>query len=235
MPVVFERGFERIIERGILDPEEWTRIKRDVAFEEEKRILSAAPAANEDPQVGWDFHKDWRRERQLKMGEAIGSDFDYWNYVVDDAFQLFDNFTSSSLFRRDYKAESIAGWEKGVSIEKYREYGLAVWQNGVKVDRGAPLEGPRVDVGPTADFAAFMERWSYSQTSNRGVIAVFENIGIMNAIARRLQADYRGVHTIFVMPVQPKAPLAEPTPNRVKPVGVYPVIRIVPRHYSRSR
>ena len=235
-PNVFVDGFTRIIEQGLIPDKEWDRIKKRVGFEVEAEILRAAPQADEDPQVNWNFRRDWRKVT-LKSKDSFGSDFDYWNYVVDDAFRYFERFTSGDQVSRDYVAEAIAKWEKGKSVSEYRDLGLTIWDyrsgKPVIVSRGTRLEGPRVDVGPSAEFSLFFEAWSNGKNTNQVLGRVFWNVGVIHAVGRQLEADYNGIHKIVVRPIKPDHPIAEPIPNRKTPIYTFPIISILPRHYSR--
>lgn len=233
---VYAIGFDRFIEQGILPEAEWERIKRDAARQIHGEIIGRAPQADEDPQVGFDYRKDWRTAR-LPKGKIFGSDYDYWNYVVDDAFRLWNVFAGQ--VQRDYIADRIAKWGKGGSIPFYTQHpdALQVWQNGVPVGRTLRFDGPQIDVGPTADFSVFLERWNYSKNRRKLRNLVWE-VGVMHAIARQLSTDYRGVHTVFVMPIRPKdRSQVREIPNREQSssghITTFPIIRILPRHYGR--
>lgn len=228
MPVEV-RGLDVLIKQGLVPDDEWEKIKREEAFKVEREILSRAPKADEDPQVGWNFRKDWKRGR-LPKGQVFGSDFDYWNYVVDDAVRLWKSWAGglSSGFR-DYIAEHKAGWPKGRSLDVYRaSYNL--WQNGRIVTEGTKLEGPQVDFGPSADFAVFMEKWASGTLPS--LPTIFNGIGVLHAIGRKLAADWFGVHVVRVQTVAPNNPDAVRIRGREDPVRLFPIIRILPRHYG---
>lgn len=232
MPVI-TLGLDRLISQGPIPDDEWEKYKRDVMREEHQEVMRANPHADEDPQVKWDFHRDWRTAK-LPKGEVFGSDYDYWHDVANDALRLWKQY-APKMPQRDFVAERIArkqdlpyGWSRDVYA-----VGFGIWENGVKTSFGARLEGPRVDVGPTADFAAFLENWQYGRKFGAGPVAIYEHIGVLNVIARELAVAYLGVHSIFMMPVKTTSTDAIPTPDRTKPVSTFPIIRIAPRHYRK--
>lgn len=241
-------GHEVLVERGSIDPDEWTKIKRRAALEIVRGIKSRYDKVDEDPQVGFDFKRDWRTA-PLPVGTVFGSDFDYWNYVVGDAFAMWRMYARQ--IHRDFIAERIAGWTEeykdpktgkthkratGASVPFYAEE-LAVWQNDASVTPNTPLTGPKITIGPTADFAAFLEDWDYSKSTkigSNGPVKLFQNAGVMNFITRQLQNKYRSVHTITMVPVKnPKESKIRPIDNRKKPVEIVPVILVLPRHYRK--
>lgn len=225
-------GLERILSKGLLSQEEWDKIKREAAMEQHREIMQRARGADESPQVTWDYSKDWRKA-SLPNGRPFGSDYDYWNYVVDDAFEMWAQYAPT--IPNDFIAESIAREAKGWSNTFYAE-GFGVWQNGAEVSRGTPLHGPRVDVGPTADFSAFLERWNYSKTRNAGLVPLkFTTMGVLNFMTITLAQRYRGIHTVFMMPIKPNSKSSiRQIDGRTRPVGILPIIRIVPRYYRKA-
>lgn len=234
MAKVFAFGYERIIEQGVISDQEWENIKRDEARKIDAEIKRKAPRLDEDPQVSWNYRRDWRTA-PLPAHVKFGSDYDYYNYVVSDCFDLWNVF--GRLVQRDYVAERKAHWERGASVPFYRDdaKALAVWQNGKVVTAGTHLEGPQVDVGPTADFSVFLEQWNYSKSKAKP-IKIAWGIGVMHAIARQLAVDYAGIHTVFVMPIRPSnRSEVRAIPHRPEPIVTFPIIRILPRHYSRRR
>lgn len=230
MPIIAV-GKTRYLERGILPQDEWEKIKRTEALAIHKEIMAkGGTMTDEDPQVGWDYKKDWRTA-PLPPGKIFGSDYDYWNHVVLEAKRLWDQYASE--IANDFIAESIAKKERGWSIPFYRE-GVQVWENGEPVGFSKKLNGPTVDFGPTADFAAFLERWNYSKSKGAFEVPIFRNIGVMHAITQELQRTFSGNHVIYMMPVAPnsRSEIRE-IDNRTKPVQLVPIIRIKPRHYRR--
>lgn len=229
-------GLNRFVTRGAIDEDDWQKMKLDVAWDISKEVHAATPLVNEDTFIAGSYKRDWKTQ-PVPPNVPFGSGFDYWDYVVRDAFSLWRQYTGSmDAGLRDFIAEGISkGWKKGESLSFYASE-LAVWQNGVPVAPGSHLEGPQIDIGPTADFALFLERWNYAKGTMRGRVAIFHNIGVLNVIARKLQRDYDGIHTVFLMPVKPKSRGAiRATPNRKKPVALFPVIRVLPRHYLKRR
>jgi hypothetical protein len=227
----FTVGLTKIIERGLIDPVEWENVKRGVAQEIHNEIMALNPRANEDAQVKWDYKKDWRRTR-LPAHTVFGSDYDYWNDVVDDAFKLWD--THARNITADFVADAIAKQPESQWSKGFYAAGFGVWERGVEKNRNTRFEGPVVDVGPTADFAVFLERWNYSRTKNSGKVPIYHEIGVMNFIARKLAQDWKGIHTVYLMPIRPKdLSSVRKTPNRSTPVITLPIIRIAPRHYRK--
>lgn len=232
MPVV-QVGNTKYLERGLVSPEEWEKIKREVAMELHREIMGKGGAfTDEDPQVAWDFKKDWRVAR-LPMGKVFGSDYDYWNHVVQEGRRLWNQHAGN--ITRDYIADSIARnapeWPGSV---QFYEDGLQVWQNGNPVGFNVQLHGPQVDFGPTADFAAFLERWNFSNSTRAFSAIPYQGIGVMRFIERELQQSFAGAHTIYMMPIKPNdTSEVRETPDRKNPVRTFPIIRIVPRHYRR--
>jgi len=229
MPVYIV-GFEQFLEKGILPDDEWEAIKRQEAQKIHAGIMRKASRADEDPWVKFDYTKNWRTAH-LPQGKVFGSDYDYWNYVVDDALGLWGQWAGQ--ITRDYVAEAKGGMAKGSSIPFYA-HPLQVWQNRRPVAPSERLEGPQIDIGPTADFSVFLESWNYSKKKSIP-LKLFWNIGVMHAIARQLSDDYRGLHTVFAMPIRPndRSEIRE-IPNRQEPILTLPIIRILPRHYSRG-
>lgn len=233
MPIVVQ-GLKQIITQGFVPDDEWEKIKREEAYKVEQEILAATPRADEDEQIGFNFRKNWKREK-LPKGVPFGSDFDYWNYVVDDAIALWKSWAGSlTIGYHDYIAEHKAKgvWDKGESLKVYAA-SYNVWQNGKITSERARLEGPTVDFGPSADFALFMENWSSGRLPN--LPTIFNGIGVLHAIGRKLASDWYGVHTIRVQSIRPDQPDSIPTPGRTEPVQLFPIIRILPRHYGAKR
>ena len=228
MPIVVQ-GLETLIQQGMIPDKEWEQIRREEAYKVEREILSRMPRADEDEQVGWNFRKNWKRGR-LPKGVTFGSDFDYWNYVIDDAVRLWKSW-AGGLTRgyHDYIAEHKAGWAKGDSLQKYAA-SYNVWQNGRIVSENMKLDGPQIDFGPSADFAVFMENWASGSLSN--LPTIFRGIGVLHAIGRKLAADWSGVHVVRVQTVAPKNPDAIRIKGRTDPIRLFPIIRILPRHYG---
>ena len=232
MASVVTIGLNQFIERGPIPADEWDKYKREAMQEQHQEVMRANPNADEDPQVAWNFRKDWRTA-PLPPTQVFGSDYDYWSYAVNDALDLWKRY-APAMPQIDYIAERIAndpsGWTRGVYAG-----GFGVWQDGVKTTFGARLEGPRVDVGPTADFAAFLENWDYGRKFSAGPVMLFRHIGVLNTIAHELAVAYLGVHTITMMPIRATSPDTIKTKNRTKPVYTFPIIRIAPRHYRKRK
>lgn len=234
--MVTTSGFETIIERGLMDPDEWTQFKRQIAEEYISDVKQKAPACDEDTQVQWNFRKDWRKEK-LPLGTSFGSDFDYWSYVVNDALDMWSTYAPMIVtpMLRDYVAEGKAGWSKGQSGLFYTQgESFAIWENGVKVNRTHKFNGPQIDMGPTADFSVFLERWDHSK-KRPPILTKFRMIGVVEAIARNLQLKYAGVHTIFKFPIRPEIRESREIPNRKEAIKTLPLIRVLPRHFLRKR
>jgi hypothetical protein len=231
MPVEI-RGLDVLIKQGVISDEDWQKIKREEALKVESEILSRSPKADEDQQVGWNFRKKWKSGK-LPKGMIFGSDFDYWNYVVDDAIRLWLSWAGSlRVGYHDYIAEHKTRglWKKGDSLDVYKG-SYNVWQNGKIASENMNLEGPTVDFGPSADFALFLEKWASGSLPN--VPTIFRGIGVMHAIGRKIAADWDGVHAIRVQSIKPYNPDSIFTPGRSEPINLFPIIRILPRHYGR--
>ena len=230
MPIIAV-GNTRYLERGILPEDEWEKIKRDEALAIHNEIMAqGGRLTDEDPQVAWDYKKDWRTA-PLPMGKVFGSDYDYWNHVALEAKRLWNAFAPD--IANDFIAESIAGEGRGWSVPFYHD-GFGIWENGKPTQFTAKLGGPTVDVGPTADFAAFLERWNYSKSKADYIVPIYRNIGVLHAITQELQHTFAGIHTIFMMPIRPNDTSQIKTlDNRKTPVLTFPIIRIKPRHYRR--
>jgi hypothetical protein len=233
MPIIVQ-GLKQIIAQGFVPDDEWEKIKREEAYKVEKEILSATPRADEDEQIGFNFRKNWKLQK-LPKSVPFGSDFDYWNYVVDDAIAMWKSWAGGLMVGyHDYIAEhkTKGAWDKGDSLKEYAK-SYTVWQNTKIVSENTPLEGPIVDFGPAVDFALFMEKWSSGNLPN--LPSIYIGIGVLHAIGRKLASDWAGIHTVRVQTLKPKEPAAKPIPGRTERILLFPVIRILPRHYGAKR
>lgn len=230
MPIIRVGGTVRL-EQGILPDKEWEAIKREEALKVHREIMAASGnTADEDPQVGWNFRKDWRTS-PLPSNVVWGSSYDYWNLIVDEVMRLWR--AHSGGIDDDFIADKIAkapdGWAKAAYMSS-----LQVWQNGLPVSPGTKLHGLRIDIGPTMDYAAFLEQWSHSRSTQAVHVIPYQRIGLLNFIARQIRATFPRVHAVMAIPIKPDDTSAvDKTPNRTKPVTIFPVIRIVSRHYRK--
>jgi len=179
----------------------------DAAFEIDRELKSGAAKLSDktsDDFVNWNFKRTWRKPGTVRKNAVFGTDYDYFNAVVDQALALW-----RSMAGGDPDPDRFGKVRWG-SPSKAFAASLAIWENGKKTSFSAPLEGPRIDIGPTVDYGLFLEDW----------------------------ADWQGAHRIFAMPVGPsELPGFDPDPRpRVPrsskgPIKLFPIIRIYPRHY----
>jgi hypothetical protein len=227
------------VEPGIIPAAEWEKIKRRVALETHDKIMAMSGGqGNEDPHVGYDFSKNWRTS-PLPQGVVFGSMYDYWGVVAREAQRLW--FQHAPQIAHDFIAEKIAGLDPAEreSVPFYTQ-SFGVWDNGVKTSFAARMEGPHVDVGPTAEFAVFLEKWEFGKREGQiPRVIPYQYIGVMNYITRELQASFGGNHTIFMTPVKPEdrsAITALDGPKaRKTPVMLVPIIRVRPVQYQKGR
>jgi len=227
------------VQQGILNPDMRNDVRRQAAFQADQEIrngrgrLADAP----DDQVGWNFRKSWRTAK-FNERQVIGSDYDYYNIVLGQIISMYKGATGV----RD--PDPTGNLLFGPTAGSYRDsYGI--WENGKQVSKGKKLEGPIVDFGPIVDYGLFMEKWNThgaKRSVNPGASYNFNKqvlfrVGVLHAIANRMAAKWAGVHKIRVQTVKPHErhvrldPRADRALGSSDPIELFPIIRILPRHY----
>lgn len=187
---------------------EWDRMRLEEARREDARIRTH-PHAQPTEFVAGNFKRRWSGGN-IEPDKRFGSDYDYWGAVVEEAINLWNQYASGLVAGyHDYIAEGKHGWPKHFSLDAYRSAGVEVWDNGTRTSPGATLKGP-VDIGPTADFAIFLE-------IPGAHFRVFRGIGVVRAVADTLDARWRHAHRVFFATTK-------------KSGRVYPFVRIRNRH-----
>jgi len=216
----------------------------DAAFEIDRELKNGAAKLSDktsDDFVNWNFKRTWRNPGTVRKNSVFGTDYDYFNAVVDQALALW-----RSMAGGDPDPDRFGKVRWGSPAKAFAS-SLAIWENGKKTSFNAPLEGPRIDIGPTVDYGLFLEDWAGSKTAaGKGpYIHILHRIGIIHAIAEQLQADWGGAHKISVRTTKPdELPGFDPDPRpgevvrnnkvykvRREPIRLFPIIRIYPRHY----
>lgn len=232
---------EEILATMPMSEKEVTRLKRKVLTAEDKRIRGKHhPDSNSDDFVKWNFRQSWRNQ-PLPLGTVAGVDYDYFHSVLADCIRLFGQFGGAG----DPDPFGRANWGSLVGDPAYSSLYM-IWEKGVPVgQRIIGLKGPWVDFGPTADYAMFLEKWS----KINGGSAIMHGVGVLHAIAARLQVKYIGAHHIFAHAQAPKGGSSVATQRAVRAAGardgvtdahhkaieVFPVIRIMSRHWKARR
>ena len=222
---------EDFLETALPNTEDLTRIKREALHKLHRKVSNNSPKPDQahDDFVNWDFRKDWRREK-LPLGIAAGTDYDYFNAAVSDAITMFRNY---GMVDPDRAGNIVYGPAPGAFSNMF-----GVWQNGTKVSENAPLSGPWVDFGPTADYALFLEKSTTKLTNNLNVKVLY-GIGVIHAIAERLSAKYTRVHRIFAHTQKPSSGNRAAIQREKRAAGeseairIFPLIRIMHRHWRR--
>jgi hypothetical protein len=197
----------------------------EAATEIDADVRATTPSVDTDDMVRRDYNRSWRGGK-FNVGDLIGSDYDYWSLVVNDAFNEFDKLAKGA---RDIIADHIAGFD-GYSQSSYPS-ALTVWENGIEVSRKHRFEGPRIEIGPSVDFALFLENWN---TGNLPNIPVLQMVGVLHLVARALHYAWAGVHHIYATAIKPNSPRAAMTPRRSEAIELFPLIVILPRHYGEG-
>lgn len=216
------------------DTKEVTRIKRDALRQMHRQVMrqSSKPDQQSDQFVDWNFNRNWETQ-DLPLGVPAGTDYDYFSAVLGDCITMFRQHGFPSKTDPDLPGyRAFGGLESGQSYSSL----YAVWQNGQRVSSYSGLRGPWVDFGPTADYAIFLEKSVTKQTNNMGAPLLF-GVGVLHAIAERLQTKYARTMTIFAHTQKPEggSEVAVPRKHRKTPVWTFPVIRIMTRHYRGGR
>ena len=227
---------EDLLASTTLDTDEITRVKRDALRQMHRDVLSSQstkPDQLSDRFVEWNFRSDWATKK-LPLGVTAGTDYDYFEAAIADCIQLFKNFGFPGKTDPDKPGHDYFGGL--VSGEAYTSL-YEVWQNGQIVTNFTGLRGPWVDFGPTADYALFLEK-SVTRTTNNLGAPYLAGVGVLHAIADRLNAKYRGAMRIFAHTQKPEGGSSVAVPRKHRDKGqilTFPVIRIMHRHYRGSR
>jgi hypothetical protein len=193
-----------------------------------------------DDFINRNFKRTWRRQGAVKKNDKFGTDYDYFNAVVQQALALWRSMAGGDPDPDEF------GRVRWGSPERSFANSLAIWENKKRTSFNAPLEGPMIEIGPTVDYGLFLEAWAGSETvRGKGpYVNILHRIGIMHALAEQLQADWQGAHKITVVAVEPdklKGVSERPgvrtlpdgrtyTVNRT-PIKRFPLVRILPRHW----
>ena len=173
----------------------------------------------------------------MPIGKIAGTDYDYFDAAMRDCITLFHTWGFPGRPDPDKPGRFMFG-----PIEGDPAYNsmYEIFQNGVKVNSPHNLRGPWVDFGPTADYAIFLEK----SASNNLNAPLLRGVGVLHAIADRLQAKYAGVHRIFTHVQRPGETSAKQRMKRamgsqygnvdpnLNPIELFPVIRIMHRHWK---
>lgn len=222
-----------MIREGVLPDSARLEIEVDAARQIDAELTRGAARTSDklsDDFVSWNFKRTWRTG-QVRKGDTFGTDYDYYTEVAKQAKALWTAWTSGSP---DPDVQGLS-WYGGVFPEVSLSASLGIWQNGVEVSFGQPLEGPQIDIGPKVDYGLFLEKWRTIK-GPRAYQVVLEGVGAVHAIAYRLNADWGGAHHIYPAVSDPrkgsKAPSVSPAErvDRKTPINLFPFIRIQPRH-----
>lgn len=227
-----------MLSASTLSTKQATEIKRRALRRMHGRVMrqSTRPDRTSDRFVAWNFRKDWERE-PLPLGKIAGTDYDYFDAAMRDCITLFHTWGFPGRPDPDKPGRFMFG-----PIEGDPAYNsmYEIFQNGVKVNSPHNLRGPWVDFGPTADYAIFLEK----SASNNLNAPLLRGVGVLHAIADRLQAKYAGVHRIFTHVQRPGETSAKQRMKRamgsqygnvdpnLNPIELFPVIRIMHRHWK---
>lgn len=232
---VVQNDLEKVLLRGgLITEEDLKPLAEEGLREEDYRARRGHPQVDADDQVNWNYKRTWRGG-QWQLDDTIGIDYDYWNEVVDDIMTRWHKVSKIVATQYyDYIADSYA--RKGGGPEFYSSFEIAssmlgVWENEKKVTPKAQLHGPQVDVGPTLDFALFLEDWERGSLPNLN--RIYQTVGALHAIWQDVAIRWSGIHKISMIAIKPGKVAATPTPGRTEPIELFPIIRILPRHYGR--
>ena len=225
---------EDFLATATLNEEELTRVKREALRELHQKVVSSQrtkPDTTSDRFVGPDFRKNWERT-SLPLGVRAGTDYDYFQEAIQDCINLFGQFGFPG--KTDPDRPGYYAFGSLVNGGTYNQM-YKVWENGNVVSSYSGLKGPWVDFGPTADYALFLEKSTTTITNNLGA-PYYKGIGVLHAIASRLQLKYQGSMRIFAHTQVPGggggSDTAVPRSKRKVPIETFPVIRIMHRHYK---
>ena len=223
-------SFKGMIENNIIPDKDRLPMIKEVALAVDTDLRSkAAQNADKlsDDFVNFNFKRSWRNA-QIGKNDVIGTDYDYYTFVVKEAKALWDRWVPD-----DYDPDVQGHNWFGGAAKGYKE-SLGIWQNKKEVTFDTALEGPQVDIGPKVDYGLFLERWNTKFQYDNPAIAMMQQIGVIHAIARHLQARWAGVHHIYAMSIEPSKLDRQGVAVRRKRIGevihLFPIIRIVSRH-----
>ena len=232
-----------MLNSATLSEKQATEIKRKALRRMHGRVMRqpTRPDRTSDQFVAWDFRKRWEKE-PLPLGTIAGSDYDYFDAAMQDCITLFRTWGFPGRVDPDKPGRFMFGPIQGDPA--YNSM-YEIFQNGVKVNSPHNLRGPWVDFGPTVDYALFLEKSVTKQTNNLNA-PLLRGVGVLHAIADRLQRKYAGVHRIFAHVQRPKGAVAlqrsaraagRPSGNKdpsrgLDPIQLFPVIRIMHRHWK---
>lgn len=235
---------EDMLASMVPDDEEVTQIKRQALRELDRKVRSTQmdkPDRLSDRFVNWQFKQDWER-RELPLGQIAGTDYDYFEAALLDCIQLFKQFGFPGKEDPDPAGKHAFG-EASTSYNRMYE----IWENGKPVSSLQGLRGPWVDFGPTVDYALFLEKSITRNTNNLGA-PLFRGVGVLHSIADKLAIKYAGVHRVFAHVQKPSGGSSEAYPRSERgtqsdtrrstgylPIELFPVIRIMHRHYRGRR
>lgn len=209
----------------------------DAAFEVDKDLKTKGARFSDessDDFVRWNFRRTWRGG-QVKERDTFGTDYDYYTEIAKQAHTLFRSWAPAG--DPDVQGHN---WFGGVHPSMGYKDSLRIWQNRKPVSWGQPLDGPQIDIGPTVDYALFLEDWVATK-GPQAYPVILQGIGVMHAIAARLNSDWQGAHHIYAMSIKPDhVRVAERRKRRSSRVAagfavgqsidLFPIIRIQPRH-----
>ena len=229
---------EEFLAAATPDTRDITRIKRQALRQMEAKVMKqrTKPDRTSDRFVAWKFKNDWAN-LDLPLGTIAGTDLDYFDAAAQDCIELFHTWGYPGSIDPDQPGRQAFGSVKGGSVKYNAHY--ALWQNRREVQSPHGLTGPWVDFAPTVDYALFLEKSATTNTNNLNA-PLLRGIGVLHAIAERLQTKYARVMRIFAHTQVPKSgnSIAERRGNiRSRrgggsgPVRTFPVIRIMHRHY----
>ena len=213
--------------------EEVTRIKRKALRQMHRTVNKQAtkPDRTSDKFVAWRFKQDWAT-KDLPLGVVAGTDLDYFDAAVADCIDLFKKWGFPGTFDPDDPGKIVYGEARASYNDSF-----AVWQKGTLVTTYTGLTGPWVDFGPTVDYALFLEKSVTKKTNNLGA-TYFRGIGVLHAIADRVQRKYGRAHRVFAHTQKPTggSSVAIERGRREQgvepPMELFPVIRIMHRHWK---
>lgn len=198
--------------------EEVTRIKRQALLGEDRKIRNKhKPDSDSDEFVDWNFRKNWHSGK-LPLGQVAGTDYDYFDSVIRDCIALFEQFAPGAAPGNPAGDPDPLGYRMYGSVSRpYKSY--EVWN-----------EGPNMmHFGPTVDYALFLENRPHGSSPN---LLLLHGIGVLHAIAKRLQAKYYPAMRIYATSMKPdtESIVAATRSHRKEAIEHYPYIKITHRH-----